>query len=79
MELTHPTADGIGRPTRTIPRGVRLLALVLLLSAGIGGFGAPAGLAADVTVSLSVSPASVPLGGLVTMTATVTSPLGTPN
>jgi hypothetical protein len=79
MELTHPTADGIGRPTRTIPRGVRLLALILLLSAGIGGFGAPAGLAADVTVSLSVSPASVPLGGLVTMTATVTSPLGTPN
>jgi hypothetical protein len=58
---------------------VRLLALVLLLSAGIGGVGARAVLAADVTVSLSVSPSSVPLSGLVTMTATVTSPLGTPN
>ena len=60
-------------------RSATVAAVVVALLAGIAivpGTAAAAGPTA--TVTLSISPASVPLGGQVTMTATVTSNVGVP-
>jgi hypothetical protein len=78
MESIHPTADGIGRCARSIPRAARLLALVVLVAAVAAGVSAQAAFA-DEAVQLTVSPAAVPVNGLVTMTANVTSTLDYPD
>lgn len=53
--------------------------LSLLVAAAAVGFGARPAFAADPAVQLSVSPSSVPVNGMVTMTADVTSTLGYPD
>lgn len=78
MKLSHPTADGIARPARNLPRPVRLALLTVLATAALGGFGARAALAADPVITLSLSAPAIPDGGSVTMTATVTGTAAIP-
>src|SRR5258708_1613422 len=83
MKLAHPIADGIGRPAPSCSRAVqlktvRLTAVVFLAAVALSVFRAHTAFAADPLVSLSLSSSSVPDGGSVTMTATVSVAVGVP-
>ncbi|HEX4677702.1 MAG TPA: Ig-like domain-containing protein [Gaiellaceae bacterium] len=78
MELLHPIADGIALPARSTSRIVRLTFLVLLSASVMAAFGAHAALAADPSVVLTLSGSAVAADAPVTMTATVTSAVGSP-